>query len=336
MNLYFNNVNTGNTDWNDSNNWFTLPGGTGSNQSPNIGDTLYFETNCDFNIPSQLDYYIYVQSGATLTINTTVYNNTGYSITVDAGGTLNLSDSATLDIITVDSVINITGVLNCNYFVLTNSNASICNVSATGTAYLNAGVLQPASIVNVSGLLYFYNFTIQSTINVTSNATVYFTTTTVNTTPNLSGSNSTLYFSTQSIITTQITVPANTFFVATGGAALNANASVINYGTATLNSFTGSGTFTNNNVCTISNVVSVSTLINNGSLIISGTGTLGTATFTNNGTTDVNASGTLIVTPTSVFTNNGTFNFGSLYTTKFKGRIFPQVPSSASWGNALL
>jgi hypothetical protein len=38
----------------------------------------------------------------------------------------------------------------------------------------------------------------------------------------------------------------------------------------------------------------------------------------------------------SSFINNGTFTYGSKYTTRFKGEIYLQVPSSASWGNTLL
>ena len=59
-------------------------------------------------------------------------------------------------------------------------------------------------------------------------------------------------------------------------------------------------------------------------------------TLTNNSNVVVGQTCDVAFRPSAVFTNNGTFTFGNAYSTKFKGRIFPQVPSSASWGNALL
>lgn len=79
------------------------------------------------------------------------------------------------------------------------------------------------------------------------------------------------------------------------------------------------------------------TVINNGT--INNTRQLeitSNATVTNNGV--LNNSGNLAglsIPTTLALNNNGIFIFGN-YSTNFKGRIFPQIPSSASWGNALL
>lgn len=79
------------------------------------------------------------------------------------------------------------------------------------------------------------------------------------------------------------------------------------------------------------------TVINNGT--INNTRQLeitSNATVTNNGV--LNNSGNLAglsIPTTLALNNNGIFTFGN-YSTNFKGRIFPQIPSSASWGNALL
>lgn len=78
------------------------------------------------------------------------------------------------------------------------------------------------------------------------------------------------------------------------------------------------GSLVNDGAFTINDTLIVSgPLDNNGTMTIAGIGVLG------------------LGSNSLVLTNNGTFTFGS-YTTKFKGKIFPQVPSSASWGNALL
>lgn len=63
---------------------------------------------------------------------------------------------------------------------------------------------------------------------------------------------------------------------------------------------------------------------------------LGSDAFTNNNQFNASNSSSIKLRPTSTFTNNGTFVYGTKYTTRFKGEIFPQIPSSASWGNALL
>jgi hypothetical protein len=79
------------------------------------------------------------------------------------------------------------------------------------------------------------------------------------------------------------------------------------------------------------------TLVNDGILTLdSSTVNYISGTLTNNSNVVVGQTCDVAFRPSAVFTNNGTFTFGNAYSTKFKGRIFPQVPSSASWGNALL
>lgn len=329
--IYFNNAGTGTTDWNDSN-WYDQPGASGNQVSPSIGDTLIFETSCNTNIPAQLDYYITVQNGATLTLNTSdLIQGSEYTMQVDVGGILTITGSCALNgTVVVNGIINISAVFTGYNFQL--GNTATCNVSNTALIY--AGSLSSSSIINVltNGSLTLDGYTIQSTINVT-NATLQYNNCGLNTSPVIAGS-CIITLSNGSTVSTNITIPTGSNLI-TANATVASSFAITNNGTTTLQSIAGNGSFVNNNICTVTSVATVATLTNNGTLTVT-TGTLNIPTFTNNGTTTVNSSGVMCITPASVFTNNGTFNFGSLYSTAFRGRVFPQVPSSASWGNALL
>jgi hypothetical protein len=115
------------------------------------------------------------------------------------------------------------------------------------------------------------------------------------------------------------------------GAFTNSSGTVTNSSIMAINStFTNNALITNSANLNINNtLVNNSTLSNSNLLAIEGT-------LTNNGTTTIATGGYLKLSTTSTFTNNGTFSFGNNYTTRFKGSIFPQVPSSAAFGTAIL
>jgi hypothetical protein len=328
--IYFNNANTGTTDWNDSN-WYDQPGASGNQVSPSIGDTLIFETSCNTNIPAQLDYYITVQNGATLSLNTSDLTQDGiYTMQVNVGGVLNINGSTVFNgTNNVDGTINISSSFSGYNFTL--GSLAVCNVY--NTAYLYYGSFSLGATINVTGTLFLNNYTINAiNINVT-NALLAFINCVIATAPTITGSN--ISFTGGSTITTNLTLPANTFSSIIDSS-VGTGYTITNNGTASLQNFSGNGAFINNNICSTSSSVSVSALTNNGALTVGG-GTFGPTIFTNNNSTTVdNNNGYLSIRPASVFTNNGTFTYGTKYTTRFKGEIFPQVPSSASWGNALL
>jgi len=101
---------------------------------------------------------------------------------------------------------------------------------------------------------------------------------------------------------------------------LSINFNIINNSTFTNDggyTVINNGTFTNNSGKTFKN---------------SGSG----STFINNGTFSIKGNAFFINSPLSVFKNYGTFIYGDIYTTKFRGSVFPQVPSSAAFGTAIL
>lgn len=136
---------------------------------------------------------------------------------------------------------------------------------------------------------------------------------------------------------------------------LSANSTINNYGSfinyTTFNIPSGayfnnySGTFTNtngvviirnqfHNTGTFNNAVSV---LNVGTFNNSGLGAyINTGTTTNNGIFNNDNTAFFSIKPSSTFTNNNQFIFGTAYNTYFKGRIFPQIPSSAAFGTAVL
>jgi hypothetical protein len=330
--LYFNNSSTGNADWSDGSNWWDQPGAGGSNGfAPYVGDTLFFETSCYTTIPSPLNYYITVKNGATLTLNISDLTQDGdYTMQVNVGGVLNINDSTSfIGTNNVDGTINISSSFSGYNFTL--GSQAVCNVY--NTAYLYPGSFSPGATINVTGTLFLNNYTINAiNINVT-NALLTFSNCVIVTAPTIAGGSS-INFTAGSTITTNLTLPTNTS-LSISNSYVGTGYTITNNGTASLQDFSGNGAFVNNNSCSTSSSVSVSALTNNGALTV-GSGTFGPTIFTNNNSTTVNNNGYLSIQPVSVFTNNGTFNFGSLYSTTFKGRFFPQIPSSASWGNALL
>jgi hypothetical protein len=333
---YFNNINTGNTDWNDSSNWWTGPNGSGDNvsvPSPNISeDALYFETNCDTNIPTDLSYNITIQSGVTFTIINDTNHADGFYINVS--GTLNLN--------AIFSGYNITV-----------NNGGACIITSNTYFYSStSGIISSGANINVAGAtLFLEGYYINNAINVVSNGSIQYSNCTIVTGPSIA-SGSTMFIN-NSIVSTNLTNGINTslslancniapsFTITNNGsmsvAGCSGLGSLINSGGCTITGSIVNATFINNSSCTVDNAGSIAATLftNNATCIVNSGGTLNPVTFTNNGTTTIN-NGSMNINSSSVYTNNGTFNFGSSYSTAFKGRIFPQVPSSASWGNALL
>lgn len=314
MDLYFNNNNTGNSDWSDSANWWDAPNASGSSgYNPTIGDSLTFETNCDTNIPTDLSYNITIQNGVTFTISN--YDTTtlpsDYFLTVD--GTLNVNGTFAATNVTIFNVCNVAGSANFVAGTGTLTPSTTINVSVGGTLYLyNYGM--NLSTINVSGTIYYYACSIDTAPTLLSGASIYI----------VSGSN----------IAANITINSNVNLTITSST-ISTGYTVTNNNSAIISGFSGLGSFINNNACTIESFGLLNTTFtNNGTCTVSSGGIFSPTIFTNNGTINVN--GNFSMNSSYVYTNNGTFNFGSLYSTKFKGRIFPQVPSSASWGNALL
>lgn len=336
MDYYFNGSDNGDsTDWSDSNNWWAGPGKTGGNTSvPSSGileDVLYFETNCATNIPTDLSYNIVIQSGAIFTISDPTSHVDQYYITVS--GTLNLNASFT------------------GYNVVVNS-SGVCNITSIVYFYAaSSGSINSGATINVaSGALTLYTYNINTAINVVTGSITYVSCA-IATSP-LLASGTTISIS-NSTVSTNLTIGSNvslslaacviasSFTITNNGsmsiAGASGQGSLVNNNSCTITSDNiANTTFTNNGTCTVGNTSSIAatTFTNNGTCTVNSGGTLNSGTFTNNGTTTVN--GTMSINSSSVYTNNGTFSFGSSYSTAFKGRIFPQVPSSASWGNALL
>ena len=307
--LWFNNVNTGDTDWNNSGNWWDGPQDAdpppSSGFTPNTNDELTIQTNCDTNIPTYLSYYITIENGVTFTLlSNSTFIQSGYYIYCN--GILNINSDNTLNIENLNifaggivgnsgslvaTVPNNSGTLDnggaCTVYVVSNSgNINNSNGEGSFTVTTNSG-----SIVCSSGTIVGNITTNNGTV---TNGSVYAGAITTNNgnINNVSGA-----FENNSALTNN-----GTF---TNGAAILTNNAA----------FTNNGTFNSNSSGTLTNL--------NG-------------TFTNNGTTIIGQSSLLNLRPSTSIINNGTFTYGNKYTTRFKGEILPQVPSSASWGNALL
>lgn len=174
--LFFNNAGTGNTDWSDTNNWWDTPGGTGTNGfSPSMGDNLYIETDCTQGIPSSLMYYIVLNSyfGAS-----TVTVSSGYSLIIDSGGELAVSDlivEGTLQIssastLFINIIVNAGGLVsayaNCTFATSIINNGTIeCFSGSIVFANLNS---VNNGTISVSGGL----FQLSSNYSLTNNGTI--------------------------------------------------------------------------------------------------------------------------------------------------------------------
>jgi hypothetical protein len=309
---YFNTTGGGSSgNWSDPNNWWTGPQGdapTNGFYPPDPNDDIIMESDCNNNMPLSLVYNITIQNSTTLTLvgDTNTYSQNSNSMS--CYGTLNIDGNVTFGfsnlIIYAGGVVGNNGVLNGT--INTNS----------GTLNINGGSSFSGGINGNYGT--FYN-------GGTSNCTITTNFGSINNTGDLSMTLSTNEGTFSNSSGTFNGSIGNNIATITNSGTFTINSNTINSSTGTFTNnagtFTSNGTFTNNGIFACNNA---STFINN-------------TTFVNNGTTTVAATAYLSFRPTtSIFTNNGTFTFGAKYTTRFKGEIFPQIPSSASWGNALL
>lgn len=306
--LWFNNVNNpGDSDWNNSGNWWDGPQDAdpppSSGFTPNTNDELTIQTNCDTNIPTYLSYYITIENGVTFTLlsNNTFIQSSYY---IYCNGILNINSDNTLNI------------ENLNIFaggVVGNSGSLVASVPNNSGTLDNGGactvyVASNSGNINNSNGEGSFTVTTNSGSIVCSSGTIVGNITTNNGTVNNSGVYS-------GVITTNNGNINNLSGAFENNGALTNNGTFNNGAILTNNAaFTNNGTFNHTAGSTFKNVV----------------------TFTNNGTTTLAATSYISLRPISSFINNGTFTYGTKYTTRFKGEIFPQVPSSASWGNALL
>jgi hypothetical protein len=120
--------------------------------------------------------------------------------------------------------------------------------------------------------------------------------------------------------TTLVATSGVTFINYSTGSVINGPASVF----VINNSFQNQGTFNNGG-----SAINLNQFNNTGVYI-------NTTTTTNNGIFSTSDAGFFSIKSSGTFTNNNQFILGTSYNTYFKGRIFPQIPSSAAFGTAVL
>ena len=348
MPKYFYN-NAGNNDWSDDDNWSTTDeANSGPDSPPSPGDEVYIRQSCLYFVPQQLDFITTISSGAQLAIASNTTMDSSYSVTIESGGELSISGASTFEFSGAITVKN-AGTLNVN-------DASIFNAtyaSVAGTLNLNVG-----SLFNISGTstyAYFRQFgTLEGNVNasnnsilyVTSNtiggsltidgATVYIDSTTCNATISMLNS-ANMNFINSCFIAKSFTITVGSSVAFENVVTINASQTVTNNGYLNISSgciLQGNGLI-NNTTCISTGELAVSIFTNNGTFTGFGGSTLSSSYITNNGNINLEGDAYLKLLGFQGFTNNGAFTHGT-YTTRFKGKVFPQVPSSASWGNALL
>ena len=328
-NYYYYNT-LGETDWNAGNSWwfdpsYSFPVDEVPTFIPNQ-DVANIYSNIDTNIPQTLNIPV------NLYANFTIANSLCYISSV-----INLYNYS---VFIINNYVNNTGTISLynysllqNFSLIENNNSLIVNNNATFT---NNGKLQNNQLIQIldNGTLtstsgYFNNLGVFSISN--RGALIYIDQTKYLGNLFCNGGFSASYIFYDNTLLQEI---ASLDYVSYNpGIFLNIVAPItltgfacpiINYSALTITGYTGYQLFY--------------PLINNGTLTTTNTVNL-TQPFTNNGSVINNGSLTIASTfttvPSATLINNGTFTYGS-YTTKFKGPIYPQVPSSASWGNIFI
>lgn len=252
------------------------------------------------------------------------------NITVGLGQAFIVTANASVyvGIASYSSILVISGQLEIytgGYFYVTSNGDLVANgpVNVYGLLNVDAG----GYVVNTANLVIYGTFNIQSTgvfinangatLNTNFGGTTQMA---VGATISLSGSNFVYNYGAMTNSTT-VNIPSATTFVniATG--------SIVNGGTGVFiinNSFQNQGTFSNSG-----SAINLNQFNNTGNYI-------NATTTTNNGIFSTSDAGFFSHKASSNFTNNNVFILGSSYTTYFKGKVFPQIPSSAAFGTAIL
>jgi hypothetical protein len=322
--LYFNTVSTGDPNWSNASNWWDGPQDadpppTNNQPLPVTNDSVIIQSACSSNVPTTLDYYITIEGNVSLTLNAGSYYSSGYYIY--CYGALYIEASQTLN---ASGISIFSGGV---FYIYGNYNGIVDNNAGTVENYseFNGSITANSGNINNNGSTFSVNITTNTgTINNTGS---FYGTITLNDTVGTINNNG----GTFSVNITTNTGTINNTGSYSGPVTTN-NGNIINNSVYSNSSpLTNNNVFTNNSVFNNTSTLTNNNVFNNNSIFSHNGGT-----FTNNGTTTIAAAANLSLRPTSIFINNGTFTYGTNYTTRFKGEIFPQVPSSASWGNALL
>ena len=366
---YFINAGSGDTDWNNVNNWWndinnSSPAGFAPDGSVG-GDVLHFSTNIDTNIPSTISSDIDIFGSCTFTTTTDLtLNGVGNN-----AGTIYVGIANTSGTLLLNSTFNNNGVgaIYSQYQLisqstLTNNSSLFCVGSMTvnnsfynnGTLYFTGACVFSAGFSNTgtmecagdcysycgsssSGSITQYSSTTFSNNNMLNNSGSFVNDGVIQngSTFNNSGSITNNGYFVNSYVFTNSASNNGTFINSVGasgstiGSFVTANI-FINSGSFSVYS----GTFTNNSSMTIGGpFTNWASFISNGDLNIS------SSTVDNYGSFTISLGANLKVSTSSGSIANhlgGSFSFGNKYLTVFAGPVFPQVASSAAFGGAIL
>lgn len=337
MELYYYNDISGTGEWNNPLNWWDGDGPSGSNgYLPNPGDTLYIKDTCTIGIPGTLEYFITITGSGYLLLDSTHTQDVTYITTVDGNGILDITgtfNNGSGLYLYGTSIVNVSGTLTMNngangIFVM--GSAAILNIAGGSCSLFSDSTTNGTINISSNGYLYTYGGTLTGTIvvgagNISLSETIL-------TTTSFTLASSSTFNLTSCTINTNLVIPSGCTVTMNGNNVLENT--INNNGTITCENLSN-GIIVNNSSFNLSQILQCASFTNNATFTSGTNSTIKIATFVNNSTLTLDPSSSLTFTGTSVFTNNGVFTHGS-YSTRFRGRIFPQIPSSASWGNALL
>ena len=312
-NYYFYNNGAGDTNWNGVANWFYDSAhifAVGDVPTIIIGqDIINIHSPVDTNIPSVINFPINIYDFSILTINNYVINTNSiilynHSELITVLGSLlenkNIISIHDYGVFQNNGSISNTGTLRLSEYGTLNSTGYMDN---RGTCYTS---LYDTSVMSIDQTKYSGNYYLRYYYSINE---VYYDVTLQQHVSSLDN------IQTTDTIYITDTIEYNVFAYI--------GCSIVNNATLTLPG----------------NNTQHYPFINSGTLIINGE-LFSAASITNNGNITNNGglyiTDMLVISPTANLNNNGTFSYGNNYSTKFKGPIYPQVPSSASWGNIFI
>ncbi len=298
--------------------------------SYSISDPGNWYTDMYFGTPAGIVPDFSTNSGVIGDSSTPVRCDVDSNITVSNGNTLNVTANATLYIgnssyVCVLVISNLSTLsLEPGSFCYITTNTEINNQSGgtilvngqltlqNGSQLANIGTTNIAGAVDIAiGASFIHNGALSTTIGgvLAVNPSTTFSI----------GVGSTIYNDGTFYNYGIINVPNNTTFT-NQRTLINGPAAVFIIN----NTFSNGGTFNNQG-----SALNLNTFNNQGTFI-------NLSAITNNGVFNTTAQGVFASSPNSNFNNNNQFIFGSVYNTYFKGKVFPQIPSSAAFGTAIL